>query len=125
MTVRRRLVIAWLLGLALASPAQAGGPSDPFARLDSLLEPRVLLQGVIREDDVALLFSHLRAILLAAGSGRDAPPPPQALERRVDEVVGELRTRGTLAGLALLAAFEEATRQALREALEGAAPAAR
>lgn len=124
MSVRRQLVIAWL-GLVLAAPAQAGGPSDPFARLEKLLEPRTLLQGVIREDDVALLFSHLRAILLAAGSGRDAPPPPEALERRVDEVVGELRARGALAGLVLLAAFEEATRQALREALAGAAPAAR
>ncbi len=105
-----------LLGLACAAPVHAGEKPDPYARIEALLNPGVLLQGVVREQDVSLLFAHLRAALLAAYEGRDAPPPEE-LNRRVEAIAAELKTRGTLAGLLLLTAFEAAARQALREAL--------
>ena len=52
-----------LLGLAFAAPAHAGEKPDPYARIEALLNPGVLLQGVVREQDVSLLFAHLRAAL--------------------------------------------------------------
>ncbi|MBI3041309.1 MAG: hypothetical protein HYY78_00575 [Betaproteobacteria bacterium] len=112
----RQWIAAALLGLACAAPAQAGDPPDAFARIESLLDPRVLFQGVVREEDVSLLFAHLRAALIAAQEGREAPPP-EALNQRAEAIAAELKTRGTLAGLLLLTAFEAAARQAMREAL--------
>ncbi|OGA22801.1 MAG: hypothetical protein A3I02_06755 [Betaproteobacteria bacterium RIFCSPLOWO2_02_FULL_67_26] len=112
------------MGLALAMPAQAGDRPDPFAQLDSLLNPKVLLQGVVREEDVALLFAHLRAALLAASEEREAPLPDE-LNRRAEAIGAELRMRGTLTGLLFLTAFEAAARQAVLEALAEPAPAAR
>ena len=119
----RQWIAAALLGLACAAPALAGDPPDPFARIESPLDPRVLFQGVVREEDVSLLFAHLRAALIAAQEGREAPPP-EALNRRAEAIAGELKTRGTLAGLLLLTAFEAAARQAVREALVEPAPSA-
>jgi hypothetical protein len=115
MTVRGWVTMA-LLGLACAAPVQAGEQPDPFARVEALLDPGTLLHGVVRDEDVSLLFAHLRAALLAAHEGREAPVPEE-LNRRAEAIAGELRTRGTLAGLLLLTAFETAARQALRERL--------
>lgn len=103
-----------LLGLACAAPAHAGEKPDPYARVEALLGSGALLQGVVREEDVSLLFAHLRAALLAAHEGREAPAP-EALQRRAEAIAGELRMRGTLAGMLLLTAFETAVREALRE----------
>lgn len=118
----RQCIAMVLLGLACAAPAHAGEKPDPYARIEAPLNPGVLLQGVVREEDVSLLFAHLRAALLASYEGREAPPPEQ-LNRRAAAIAAELKTRGTLAGLLLLVAFEVAARQALREALADPAAA--
>jgi len=122
MNLRSMTAVA-ALGLALATPAFAT-EKDPFAQLETLLDPKVLLKGVIREDDVSLLFAHLRAALLAAAEGRQAPVP-EALNQRAEAIGNELKLRGALAGLLLLTAFEAAARQAVREALADTAPGAR
>jgi hypothetical protein len=123
MTTRGWIAIA-LLGAACAAPAQAGEKPDPFAQVEALLNPGVLLQGVVREEDVTLLFAHLRAALLAAREGREAPAPEE-LNRRMEAIAAEMKTRGTLAGLLLLTAFEATARQALREALPAPVPGTR
>lgn len=118
------LIASGALGFALAVPAQAGEKPDPFAQIEALLNPKILLQGVVREEDVSLLFTHLRAALLAASEGREAPLPDE-LNQRAAAIGAELRLRGTLAGLLFLTAFEAAARQAVREALAAPAPATR
>jgi len=123
MTTRGWIAIA-LFGVACAAPAQAGEKADPFAQVEALLNPGVLLQGVVREEDVSLLFAHLRAALLAAREGREAPAPEE-LNRRMEAIAAEMKTRGTLAGLLLLTAFEAAARQALREGLTPPVPGTR
>ena len=110
-----------VLGLGFTAPACAGEQPDPLARVEPLLDPKVLLQGVVREEDVSLLFAHLRAALLASQQGREAPVPEE-LNRRLEAISGELRARGAIAGLLMLTAFEAAARQALREALAVPAP---
>lgn len=120
----RTLIEIGAFGLALAAPAHAGEKPDPFARIESLLNPQVLLQGMVREEDVSLLFAHLRAALLAASEGRNAPLPDE-LHRRAAAIAGELKVRGTLAGFLFLTAFEAAARQAVCEALAAPAPATR
>ena len=123
MTTRGWIAIA-LLGAACAAPAQAGEKTDPFAQVEALLSPGVLLQGVVREEDVSLYFAYLRAALLAAREGREAPAPEE-LNRRMEAIAAEMKARGTLAGLLLLAAFEAAARQALREGLPPPVPGTR
>jgi hypothetical protein len=120
----RTLIVTGALGLALAVPAHAGERPDPFAQIEGLLNPRVLLQGVVREEDVSMLFAHLRAALLAASEGREAPLPDE-LNQRAEAIGAELKVRGTLLGLLFLTAFEAAARQAVREALVEPAPPAR
>src|SRR6185295_2921687 len=109
-------IAASVLMLGLAAPACAQEKPDPVVRIEQLLDPKVLFQGVVREEDLSLLFAHLRAALLASYQGREAPSPEE-LNRRIEVISGELRSRGALAGLLLLTAFEVAARQALREAL--------
>lgn len=118
------MIAAGALGLAVAGPAHAGDQPDPFARLESLLVPGVLFQGVVRDDDVALVFAHLRAELMAAYAGREAPPADE-LNRRAEAIAGEMKSRGTLAGLLILDALESAVKDAVRENLDIPAPAAR
>ncbi len=117
-------VAAVVLMLGLAAPAGAEEKPGPAVRIEQLLDPKILFQGVVREDDVSLLFEHFRAALLASYQGREAPAPDE-LNRRVEAISSELKSRGTLAGLLLLTAFEAAARQALRDALVEPAPAAR
>jgi len=118
------LIAVGAFGLALAAPAQAGDKPDPLAQLEPLVNPRTLLQGVLREEDVSLLFAHLRAALLAASEGREAPLPEE-LNQRAQAIGAELQARGLLTGLLFLTAFEAAARQAVREALVIPAPPAR
>lgn len=120
----RSMIAVGVLGFACCLPAQAEQRPDPVAQIESLLSSGILLQGVVRDEDVALLFAHIRAALLASYQGREAPLP-DALNRRAEEIAGELKARGALAGLMLLATFEAAVRQALREAFPAPAPAAR
>ena len=120
----RMSLLAAVLILGLAAPAGAGERPDPFAQLDPLLNPAILLQGVVREEDISLLFAHLRTALIASYQGREAPAPEE-LNRRLEAIGGELKARGALAGLAFLTAFEAAARQALQDALVVPDPAAR
>ena len=117
-------IAASVLMLGLAVPACAQEKPDSAVRIEQLLDPKVLLQGVLREEDVSLLFTHLRAALLASYQGRNAPVPEE-LNRRMEAISGELKSRGAIAGLLMLTAFEAAARQALREALAEPAPTAR
>jgi hypothetical protein len=117
-------VTASVLMLGLAAPACAQEKPDPVVRIEQLLDPKVLLQGVVREEDVSLLFIHLKAALLASYQGRETPGQEE-LNRRMEAISGELKSRGALAGLLLLTAFEAAARQALREVLAEPASAAR
>jgi hypothetical protein len=112
------------LGLALAAPAHAQEQPkpDPFARLDALLASGALVRGIVREEDVTLLFDHLRASILAASQGREAPPPPEALTRRGEEIATEAKVRGTAASLLMLDAFEAVARQAARDILAAPPP---
>src|SRR5687767_991567 len=111
------------LGLALAAPAQAEQKTtDPFAQLDALMRSGALVRGVVREEDVTLLFDHLRATILAASQGREAPPPPEALGRRGEEIATEVKVRGTAASLLMLNAFEAVTRQLVRDVLAAPPP---
>lgn len=117
------LFVVGALGAALAAPAHAQQQkTDPFAQLDALLNSGVLVRGVVREEDVTLLFDHLRAAILAASQGREAPPPPEAISRRGEEIAAELKVRGTAASLLLLNAFESVTRQAVRDILAAPPP---
>jgi hypothetical protein len=112
------------LGLALAAPAHAQEQArpDPFARLDALLASGALVRGIVGEDDVTLLFDHLRASILAASQGREAPLPPEALTRRGEEIATEAKVRGTAASLLLLDAFEAVARQTVRDILAAPPP---
>lgn len=113
-------VLAALIGSV--SPAFADERPEPTApRVEPLPDPRILLQGVVREEDVALLFEHLRAVLLASSQGRAAPSSPE-LRQRMDAIGAELRARGTVAGMMLLVALEAAARSAVRESLSEPAP---
>lgn len=105
------------LGLALAAPghAQQQKKPDPFAQLDALISSGALVRGLVREEDVTLVFDHLRATILAASQGREAPPPPDALGRRSEEIAADVRARGTAASLLLLGAFEALARDAVRD----------
>jgi hypothetical protein len=110
----RKLTTALVLGAALSAPALAD-QRDPLAGLEPLLTPQALFGGLVTESDVTLLFAHVRAAMLAAAEGREPPPPPEALSRRIETAGEELRTRGTLIGLALSLAMERAVRDAVRE----------
>lgn len=102
------------LGAVLSMPALADD-RNPLAGLEPLLAPQVLFGGLVTEDDVTLLFAHLRAAMRAAAEGREPPPPPAALNRRIETAGEELRARGTLVGLALSVAMERVVRDAVRE----------
>ena len=117
----RSMAVMMALGAALASPAHAEQKTDPFAQIDALLNSGLLLRGVVREEDVALLFEHIRAAVQASSEGRETPTP-EALTRRAEEIAAEMKTRGSLAGLLLLNALEVATRQAVRDIFQAPAP---
>ncbi len=107
------------IALACSAPGLAEPLSGPAARLDaqieSMIEGRELLRGVVTEQDVALLFAHLRAALLAASTGGE-PPSAEEIRRRAEAIRRELKARGMLAGLQLLNVLEERARQMVREA---------
>ena len=117
----RCLMLAVALGGALSVPALAAD-RDPLMAVEPLLDPRVLLGGLVTESDVSLLFVQLRAVMLAAAEGREPPPLPEALAKRLEAVSGELRLRGLLAGLALSQVVERIARDAVRELAPPPAP---
>jgi len=108
------LIPALVLGAVLSAPALADD-RNPLAGLEPMLTPQALFGGLVTEDDVTLLFTHVRAAMLAAAEGREPPPPPAALNRRIEAAGEELRARGTLIGLALSVVAERALRDAVRQ----------
>lgn len=108
----QRFMSALILGAVLSAPGQAADRELP-ASLEPLLTPQLLLGGLVGDQDVSLLFAHLRAAIQASAEGRDPPPMPEALSQRIEAAGGELRVRGTLIGLALSHVMERAVREAL------------
>ena len=108
------LMLAALLSFSVQAAEQAPVPPDP----------RQLFGGLVAEDDVTLLFAHLRESLRAAAEGREPPPMPEALNRRLEAAGGELRLRGIDAALALTRFVEDAVRGAVRELAPPPAPPA-
>lgn len=113
MSLKRGILLV-VLGAVLSVPAFAGD-SDPLARVEPPLDPQVLFGGLVTEQDVSLVFAYWRAALQAAAEGREPPPFPEALSRRLDTAGARLRLRGIMAGLALSHAMEGAVRDAVRE----------
>jgi len=107
----RHFIAAVLAGLMLHAPAFAHEPRVP---LDAIIF-ETLFKGVVREDDVTLLFKHLRESTAAAARGDEVPREPEALTRRSEEIGREMAKRGGVLMDALLSAFEKAARQAIRE----------
>lgn len=107
-------IIALTMAVAMTAPALAAD-RDPFAGVEPLLSPQVLFGGLVTENDVSLAFAHLRAAMLAAAEGRESPPVPDELSRRLNTAGEELRVRGTLLGLLLSQVMERAALDALRE----------
>lgn len=109
MPLKRRL-LALALGGMLSSALHAQEPVAP-----AFSEPQQLLGGVVSEDDVGLLFEHLRESMRAASEGREPPPMPESLVRRLESAGGELRLRGLDAAMLLTRFVEHAVRGAVRE----------
>jgi hypothetical protein len=53
--------------------------------------------------------------MIAAAEGREPPPLPEGLAKRLEAAGGELRLRGLLAGVVLTQFVERAVREAVRE----------
>ncbi len=111
----KRGMLLLALGAALSLPAWAGDADPAAPRLETLLDPQVLFGGVVTEQDVSQVFAYLRAAMLAVSEGREPPPVPEALSRRLESAGTELRLRGIIAGVALSHAVERAVRDAVRE----------
>jgi hypothetical protein len=71
-------------------------------------------QAAIQENDVSLLLDYLRAAIRAASEGREPPPPPRELGKRIEELGSELRARGALTAFSFLRALEEHTQALLQ-----------
>lgn len=117
----KHLMLAIVLWGVLNAPALADD-RDSRAQAEQLLEPRVLLGGLVTDNDVRLLFAQIRATMLAAAEGREAPSVPDALNQRLETVGGELRLRALLAGLVMSQIMERAARDAVRELAPPPAP---
>jgi hypothetical protein len=113
MLLQRTLLIV-MLSAILSAAAQATEPVPP-ARAAMPPELRLLLGGLVSEHDVSLLFAHLRATMAAAAEGRQPPPFPEALGKRLEAAGSELQLRGLIAGMALTHFVERAVRDAVRE----------
>lgn len=96
----------------LSAPASAQS-RDPFDALEAI-NPEVLFSGIIREDDVSLLFRHIRESMAASARGEETKPS-EAMTRRTEEIQREMAARGALLAGVLLTAFEQAAKQAVRE----------
>ena len=89
-------------GFALSLPA-AAQEKDPFEKLEAI-HPEVLFKGIIREDDVDLLFEHVRESMAAAARGEE-PKESAALNRRAEQIQREVAARGSVLVGVLLSAF--------------------
>ena len=108
--------VAAALALSQISLPALAGDRDPFEKLDAI-NPEVLFKGIIREDDISMLFKHLRESMAASARGEQAPEPSDAFNRRAEVVQREMAARdGVLMGI-MLSAFEAAAQQIVREGL--------
>lgn len=114
----RHLLCASLAGMLISLPAAA---NDPFDKLEAMINPETLFRGVIREDDVSLLFQHIRESIAASVRGEEAQES-EALRKRAEAISRELAARGGVILGALLTAFEETAKQVIREELGTALP---
>lgn len=89
MNLRYVLGIA-VAGIALSQPV-AAQEGDPFEKFEAI-DPAVLLKDLIREDDVSLLFKHVRGSMAATARGEE-PKESEAVTRRTEEIQRERRTR--------------------------------
>lgn len=105
---------AAVLTVACLQPAWAQ-QRDPFERLEGL-SPEMIFKGLLREDDVSLLFRHLRESIAAAARGEEAEPS-EAIKRRAEQIQREAAVRGALFASAVLSALEQAARDAIREGM--------
>jgi hypothetical protein len=108
---------AFVILFAAALPA-AAQQRDPLATLEAI-GPDILLQGVIREEDVSLLFDYLRQSRGAAARG-ETPQESEAFKRRKEEIKRELGVRGRVLADVLMSAAEQAAKEAVREAIRDA-----
>jgi hypothetical protein len=115
----RQLIAAAAAGLALLSLPAAAQDRKP-SETPEALNPDVL-KGIIREDDVGLLFRHLRESMAAAARGEQVQES-EALKRRAEQLQRDLTTRGTALLDALLTLIEAEAKRALREAWREPAP---
>jgi hypothetical protein len=111
----QRTLLILVLGVTLSAAAPAAEPVPP-ARAETVPpELRMLLGWLVTEQDVSQLFAHLRASMRASAEGRQPPPFPEALGKRLEAAGGELQVRGLIAGMALTHFVEHAVRDAVRE----------
>lgn len=113
-----RIVLVLMLGVMTTQSMHAAESMPnpaPTQRMEASPELRMLLGGLLTEADVNQLFAHLRATMRAAVEGRQPPPFPEALARRLESAGSELQVRGLIAGMALTHFVERAVRDAVRE----------
>jgi hypothetical protein len=115
--LQRTLLMVMLMLSAAAQAAEPVAPVQPTPppRVEVSPELRMLLGGVVTDNDVSQLFAHLRASMRATAEGRPPPPFPEALGKRLELAGGELQVRGLIAGMALTQFVERAVRDAVRE----------
>jgi len=109
----RHLICVAVTGLTLSLPVAATEP-DPFDTLDALMNPEVLFRDVIREDDVSLLFKHVRESIAASARGEEAPNSEE-FNKRTETIGREMAVRGSVLLGVLLNAFEAKAKQVIRE----------
>ncbi len=114
----QRTLLILLLGTTLTTTLPTtvrAAETVPPARAVLPPELRLLLGGLVSENDVSLLFAHLRAAMAATAEGRQPPPFPEALGKRLEAAGSELQLRGLIAGMVLTQFVERAVRDAVRE----------
>lgn len=110
----QRTLLILMLGTMLPATTLAAEPVPP-AHVEVSSELRMLLGGLVTEGDVAQLFAHLRASMRATAEGRQPPPFPEALGKRLEAAGSELQVRSLIAGMVLTQFVERAVRDAVRE----------
>jgi hypothetical protein len=125
MTLRKALLhtaaVLALTQISLTAQAQAQA-RDPLDKRDPVT-PQAVLKDIIREEDVTLLFKHLRESMAAAARGEEAQES-EALQRRAEQIQRDLAARGSVLMGALLTAVEVEAKRALRELLRETPPRA-
>lgn len=101
------------MALSFSAAAQSKDPFETFERIN----PEALFKGIIREDDVSLLFRHLRESMAAAARGEEAQES-EAMKRRTEQLQRQIAARGSVVVSMLLDAFEQAAKQAAREGFD-------